>query len=371
VFAWGAVAPDVRAHAHWPEALVGAVFSATPLGYGTATVFGGRLADRLPPKRLCAVGVALLMVGFAVAFVRPSPLTFVLGYAFLGLGLGGGLALTASIGAAVQAFPERAGSAGGALTGMYALGAVIHVPIVGHLVATVGWLDAIRLVGSVLAGVALLSVLLLPSLPAPTHTAGRDRVPALALLRRPSVWTGVMLAATATPLGSYAFVNAGQFALAHGFGTRLAGVALIAVAVGNAFARPTAGVLADARGANRVLAALAIVGLVSGPLVATALAPLLVAGAFGAGFALGGGAGVLSRLAAEAAPDAPHSAFGLLFAGYAAGALIGPLAGPLIGSGAAPWVGLSLVAVVGLCVLVARVRLTPVRGEPAVGLGPG
>ena len=37
VFAWGEVAPYVRAVDHWPPWLLGAVFSGTPLGYGTGT----------------------------------------------------------------------------------------------------------------------------------------------------------------------------------------------------------------------------------------------------------------------------------------------------------------------------------------------
>ena len=289
----------MRAHEHWPPPLVGAVFSATPLGFGTATVFGGRLADRLPPRRLCAAAVGLLVIGFLAAFLWPSALTFVAFYAFLGLGLGGGLSLTASIGAAVQAFPERVGSVGGALTGTYALAAVVQVPLVARLVELMGWLDALRVVGSLMAVLAVAAVVVLPSLPAPP-LAQEERVPAGDLLRRPRLWTGVLLV-------------------------------------------------------------VALCELASGPLVAVALPAALLGGSLGAGLALGGAAGVLSRMAADAAPDAPHSAFGLLFAGYAAGALAGPLLGPLLGNGAAatPWIGLCLAGVLSLAVLALRRRIRP------------
>lgn len=372
IFSWGAAAADVRAHEHWPPSLIGAVFSATPLGYGTATVLGGRLADRLPPRPLCAAAVALLLVGFGIAFVLPSPLTFVGFYAFLGLGLGGGIALTASIGAAVQAFPERVGSVGGALTGTYALAAVVQVPVVARLVGTVGWLDALRVVGTLMAVVAVAAVAVLPSLPAPPRAAS-ERVPAGDLVRRPLLWTGILLAALSNPLGSYAFVNAGAYARAHALGVGLAGIALVAVAVGNAAGRWLAGAVADVRGPELVLLGVAICELVAGPLVAGALAPSLLAGAAAAGLALGGAAGTLSRMAADAAPDAPHSAFGLLFAGYAAGALVGPLLGPLLGTGTAagPWIVLSLASVPAMGVLGLRRWLTGVRAAPAVGLGRG
>ncbi len=361
----------MRGHEHWPPALVGAVFSATPLGYGSATVLGGRLADRFPPRPLCTLALTMLGAGFATAFIWPSAATFIVFYAFLGLGLAGGLALTASIGAAVQAFPERAGSAGGALTGMYAAAAVVQVPLVAWLVGPLGWLWALRLMGTVLFGLALVAVLVMPRLPAPPTAAG-ERVPASVLLGRPLIWTGALLVATSNPIGSYAFVNAGAYARAHGLGLALAGAALVAVALGNAAGRLAAGIGADRRGPDFVLAVVAVVELMAGPLVATAVPGLLLLGAVGAGLALGGSAGCLGRMAADAAPDAPHSAFGLLFAGYAAGALIGPLAGSALGSGALPWIALSLISLIGFCLLALRHRLeTTVKTAPVVGLGPG
>jgi len=57
----------------------------------------------------------------------------------------------------------------------------------------------------------------------------------------------------------------------------------------------------------------------------------------GAGF--GGAAGILSRLGARAAPEAPNSAFGMLFAGYAGGAFAGPLLSAGIGLSPWTWLG--------------------------------
>jgi MFS family permease len=93
-----------------------------------------------------------------------------------------------------------------------------------------------------------------------------------------------------------------------------------------------------------------------------------VVGAFGCGFALGGAAGALARMGADAAPDAPHSAFGLLFAGFALGALIGPLAGAAIGTGSRPWLVLGLLALPGLAAALWRRSLAAgVSAAPAAG----
>jgi len=84
VYSWGAVAPYVQQEAHWPAVVVSAVFSATPIGYGTGIVIGGRLADRVPPRRLCWAGLALLASGLAIALSFPSELTFTFFYSMLG-----------------------------------------------------------------------------------------------------------------------------------------------------------------------------------------------------------------------------------------------------------------------------------------------
>lgn len=57
---------------------------------------------------------------------------------------------------------------------------------------------------------------------------------------------------------------------------------------------------------------------------------------------------MLSRAGASAAPDAPRSAFGLMFAGYAAGAASGPLIGGALGVGTATWLILSVPPLIAL-----------------------
>ncbi len=355
----------MRATEHWPDALIGAVFSATPLGYGTATLLGGRLADRLPPRRLCLAAVGLLLAGFGVAFLFPTPATIIGGYSFVALGLGGGIALTGALGAATQAFPRRAGSLGGLLTGTYALGAVVQVPVVQLLASTHYWIDVLRLVGSSLALLAIASVLLMPSLPAPAQAASHDRAPLLSVLLRPRILTGVFIELVATPVGAYTFVNAGLYALGLGLGSAVAAAALVAASIGNASGRLGGGVLADAFGSDRLLAAICVCELAAALLVATGSPPGVVLGSFGCGLALGGAAGAMARIAADAAPDAPHSAFGLLFAGFAGGALVGPLLGAALGRGSLPWLALGLLAIPGMAATLAR------RGLPSAAPRPG
>jgi MFS family permease len=356
--AWGEVAPYVRAADHWPPVLLGAVFSATPLGYGTGALIGGRLADRLPPRPLCWTGLALLGAGFAVAFTLPSGLTFVAFYAFLGLGVGGGMAVTGAVAALVQTFPARAGMVGGTTTAAYAASAIFQAPLLGALLSHLDWLTALRIVGLVSVLPALGLLLLMPRLPAPRR-AGEERAAAgvLDLLRRPAVWTGCLLVLSGATLGTYGAVALAGEALAHHQGATLATAAVVILAIGNAFSRFSGGAASDRLGVSRVVLAVLLLELAAAILLVSGITPLTVAAAaLAAGLSLGGSNGVMARMAQEAAPDAPNSAFGVIFAAFALGALIGPLAGALTG-GPEAWLVVGAPALAGLAVLAARPRL--------------
>jgi MFS family permease len=359
VFAWGEVAPYARAADHWPSVLLGAVFSGTPLGYGTGTLIGGRLADRMPPRGLCWAGLTLLCLGFAVAFAFPSGVTFIAFYAFLGLGVGGGVAVTGAVAALVQAFPGRAGTVGGAVTAAYAASAIVQAPLLGALLSRLYWLDALRLValGSLLPAVALL--LLMPSLPAPTRAFSEEASPALPeLLRRPALWTACVLVFCGATLGPYAAVALAGEVLAHHQGPALATTAVVLFAAANAVSRFTAGVGSDLFGVDRVILAVLLLELAAALLLAGGVTPLTItAAALAAGFSLGGSNGAMTRMAVEAAPEAPNSAFGIIFAAFALGAVLGPLAGALTG-GPRAWLTVGAPALGGLVVLVWRRRLT-------------
>jgi MFS transporter, OFA family, oxalate/formate antiporter len=366
--AWGEVAPYIRAADHWPPVLLGAVFSGTPLGYGTGALIGGRLADRLPPRRLCWAGLGLLGAGFAVAFTLPSGLTFVAFYAFLGLGVGGGMAVTGAVAALVQTFPSRAGMVGGATTAAYAASAIFQAPVLGVLLPHLDWLTALRIVGllSVLPALGLL--LLMPPLPAPGRVGEEPAAAgALDLLRRPAVWTGCLLVLSGATLGAYAAVALAGEALAHNQGAALATAAVVIFAVGNAFSRFFGGAASDRLGVNRVVLAVLLFELAAAVLLVSGVTPLTVAAAaLAAGLSLGGSNGVMARMAQEAAPDAPNSAFGVIFAGFALGALIGPLAGALTG-GPGAWLVVGAPALAGLAVLAVRPRLVDSSRRPRPG----
>jgi MFS transporter, OFA family, oxalate/formate antiporter len=362
VYCWGALAPYVQRSDHWPTLLLSAVFSATPVGYGTGIVVGGRLADRVPPRRLCWAGIGLLAVGAGIALAAPSGLVFVLFYSMLGLGLGGGLALAGSIAAARHAMPDRLGTASGLVTGAYAFAAPIQVPVISALAAAFGWLTALRLMGGAMLGLAVVLLATMPAVPRPRHHTGTQHhhPSALRLLGRPRLLTALLLEVAGTPLGAYAFVNAAAYAHELRFAALLATAAITAVAVGNAAGRIAGGAASDRAGVDRVLLVTMLLNLLAAAVLAAhPAAEGVVAGALLAGIGFGVPAGVIGRLSQDSAPDAPNSAFGLIFAGFAAGAGGGSLLGAAIG-GPLSYLVLGVPALGGLVVLLVR------RGLPSV-----
>ena len=364
VFAWGAVVPLVRAQEHWPALLLGAVFSATPVGYGIGTVVGGRLADRMPPRRLCWASLVILAAGFAVAFAAPSGLTFVVAYAGVALGLGGGVSLTGGVAAVARALPNRAGTVGGLASAVYAGSAVFQAPLISALAPRMGWLRALETVGVAMALIAAALLLLMPPLPA----RRRDLRPARSPLVAPAVWTGALLALCGATFGAFAIVELPGEVAARRLGPGLIGIAAAALAAGNAAGRLLGGLGADRVGVAGVVAAVFVIELAAGLLLfAGAGTVLLLLAALGAGLALGADAGVLSRVGADAAPHRPNAAFGLVFAGFTAGAFAGPLLGALVGPPLG-WLAAAAPAALGLGLLAVRSRLSAGRAD---GPGPG
>jgi len=359
VYSWGALAPFIQHDEHWSSVLISAVWSATPIGYGTGIVIGGRLADRVPPRRLCWAGLGLLAAGGGTALAFPSGPTFVLLYSMLGLGFGGGLALAGSVAAGRHAMPDRAGTVSGLVTGAYAVAAPIQVPVVSFLAGSIGWLPTLRWMAAAMLALAALTLTAMPAVPRPRQPEEDGRVhPApLAVLTRPRLYTAILLELTATPLGAYAFVSSAGYARSLQLAAIVATAAITAVAVGNAIGRVGGGAASDRVGVDRVMLVVLLLDLVA------ALLLFLHPGAAGvavacllAGIGFGAPAGVIGRLAEDAAPDAPNSALGLIFAGFAAGASSGSLLGAAVG-GPGAWLAVGAAALAGLAVVFIRIRL--------------
>jgi MFS family permease len=185
------------------------------------------------------------------------------------------------------------------------------------------------------------------------------------LLRRPRLYTAILLELAATPLGAYAFVSAAAYARDLRLAAVVATAAITAVAAGNALGRIAGGAASDRAGVDRVMLGALVLDLVAAALLFFHPgAGSLVLGSLLAGIGFGAPAGVVGRLAEDAAPDAPNAALGLIFTGFAAGASAGSLLGAAIG-GTTAWLALGTAALAGLAVVSFRLKLTSASRQPS------
>jgi predicted MFS family arabinose efflux permease len=233
------------------------------------------------------------------------------------------------------------------------------VPIVSVLAGSIGWLPTLRWTVVAMVGLAALALATMPAIPRPRQPEddGEAQPMASAVLRRPRLYTAILLELTATPLGAYAFVSAAGYARELQLAAVVATAAITAVAVGNALGRVGGGAASDRAGVDGVMLATLVVDLVAAVLLFLhpGVAGLVLACLL-AGIGFGAPAGVIGRLAEDAAPDAPNSAFGLIFTGFAAGAGSGSLLGAAVG-GSAAWLTVGAAALAGLAVVFLRLRL--------------
>jgi predicted MFS family arabinose efflux permease len=207
--------------------------------------------------------------------------------------------------------------------------------------------------------IAALALTTMPGVPRPRQPEedGRSHPAPMAVLRRPRLYTGILLELAGTPLGAYAFVSAASYSRGLLLGAAVATAAITAVASGNALGRVGAGAASDRVGLDRVMLVALLVDLSAAVLLFLHPgAPGLLLACLLAGIGFGAPAGVIGRLAEDAAPDAPNAAFGLIFAGFAAGAGSGSLLGSAVG-GPAAWLTVGAAALAGLAVVFIRLRL--------------
>lgn len=353
-FAWIAVAPSAITQSHWSPVVIEAIYALTPLSSAFTFLFSGRLVAMISLRRLCRVGISLLIIGLAVAFIFPNEFTFIVFYAMLALGVGYGITLAASLAAAAQLFPERIGTVGGALSAAYGLAAVVEVPVLAGLTASYFWIDALRIVGISVTVLAVVALAFMPAFP-PTRERPVGGIIPLRLLTHPRVFMGALLIIVAVPLGSYALSQLGIYAQDLRLAAVVSTAAVIIAAIANTAGRFISGLLSDHIGVNRVILIIVLVDAIGGiALWRTPAATILLIGAGAVGFACGGLGGTVPRLATDARPDAFNAVSGLLFAAYALGGFIGPLLGSVLGGGALAWSVLGSITMVSLIITTLR-----------------
>jgi MFS family permease len=336
-YAYGVLIGPISADTRWPDAALGAIFSATLVITGIGGMVAGRVLDRRGPRPVFLLAGTAGAGAMLLASVQGALLPFAIAYA-------GGCGLVGALGfyhitqaAAARAAPAAPARAIIWLTLFGAFSSPVYLPLTAWLTGSAGWRVAIRVeAGTVAVAFVLAAVLISNPGSRPGQPAGRRPAGVLrAAWQSPLVraWLAATLVGGAAvnalivyqvPVTTRAGLPLGAAAAVAGFRglAQLAGRLPLTALTGKLGARTTL-LLAYA-----LAAAVTLLLFAGGALAPVLVLSLLAGAAIGAVYSLQG-------VYAYELIDPRHlgTLLGIQQAVFAAGGALGPLAaGALLGA---------------------------------------
>lgn len=302
-------------------------------------IFGGAVNDRFGPRFVIMAGGLLMGLGLFLTGSVETPAGVVLSYGlFFGLGLG--LVYGCTINNTMKFFPDRRGLVGGLTTAAYGISSVLVPPVASLLIAKTGVSSALQIFG-VLFGVVIvtggfLSMRCPPGFvpdgwtpPAGRATGGVERNwrAMLASSEFPPMIVLLMCGAIAAMMVIAHVFTIARDQMAWSAAEASAAVSIIALA--NTFGRIFAGSLSDRLGRLPALSLglfLSLTGLAALATAGPEAGALFYAGLVAVGLSFGSFMGVFPGYTAEVFGSRHNSVnFGIMFAGFSAAGIAGPL----------------------------------------------
>jgi MFS family permease len=359
-FMVGGLAVQIKDELGLTEASLGAAVTIGFLSGAFTAPFGGRIADRLGPRRAVYIGCALATASlFSLGLLTTGWVTLV---AFLCVG-GVGIALT-DPGLAIligETIPHRRqGIAFGIKEASIPAATLVAGLAVPAVALTVGWrwafLAAVLPLGLVLG--------LLPRLQTPVDVEDTSPQESMESSASSPKRRALLLAAVAAALGTTAASGVGIFltdsAVAMGMAPGNAGLLLAMGSVAGIVTRVAAGGQADRTGGPqfKLIAAMLGLGAVTMSLGGTGNTALLILGTLGAFTGGWAWTGIYFLSLVKTFPNRPGAVAGIGTAGLGVGNAAGPVLFGLVAgtwSFGVAWIGAGLVAAIA-AVLMASAR---------------
>lgn len=135
------------------------------LFFGLATIFAGRVQDRVGPRYVAMSGAVLLGLGLFIAANAESLFTFTLGFGVIG-GLGIGTAYVCPIATCVKWFPDKRGLISGLAVAGFGAGGLVFAPVAKGLILSVGVMSTFLYLGAIFFVVVMIGALFMINPPA-------------------------------------------------------------------------------------------------------------------------------------------------------------------------------------------------------------
>jgi OFA family oxalate/formate antiporter-like MFS transporter len=328
--------------------------------FALATIFAGRIQDKIGPKLVATVGGVMLGAGLFIASRADSLPMFILGFSVIG-GLGIGTAYVCPIATCVKWFPDKRGLITGLAVAGFGAGGLVFAPIAKSLIVTSGVMTTLFYLGMIFLVAVVIGAQLMVVPPAgfvpegwtPPAPAGGGTAPAKAdytwqeMLQTSQFWLMWVTYFAACTAGLMIIMNTANIwqsvsllELVKGMPTILkadyAGVltkatgAVMIVSVLNALGRIVWGKVSDSLGRkNTLLIMFLYCGIIMILLNTLTSYPMFIFGVASVGFCFGGYLALYPALTADFFGTKNVGVnYGWMFTAFGAGGLFGPWLAP-------------------------------------------
>lgn len=356
-FMVGGLAVQIKAELELSEASLGAAVTIGFLSGAFTAPFGGRIADRVGPRRAVYIGCSIATTALLSLGLFTTGWSTLVGFLCLG---GIGVALTdpgLAILVGVTVPGQRQGLAFGVKEASIPAATLVAGLAVPTIALTVGWRWAFLIAVLPLA----LVLVLLPRLQTQMQSQETIETELNEPATPPPKRRALLLAATAAALGTTAASGVGIFltdsAVAMGMTPGNAGLLLATGSLAGIVTRVATGALADRTGGPQfgLIASMLAVGAVTMSLGGTGNTLLLILGTIGAFTGGWAWTGIYFLSLVKTFPDRPGTVAGIGTAGLGVGNAAGPvLFGLAAGawSFGAAWVGAGVIAALAALLMV-------------------
>ena len=137
VYAWSLFNQPLIDKFGWSREDVVFTFSITIATFALATIFAGRLQDKIGPRWVATIGGLLLGIGLILASQATTLSQLYFFYGVIG-GIGIGMTYVCPLSACVKWFPDKRGFISGVAVAGFGLGGLIYQPVIGYFIENTG-----------------------------------------------------------------------------------------------------------------------------------------------------------------------------------------------------------------------------------------
>ncbi len=148
VYAWSLFNKPLSDKFGWETSQVVLTFSITIAMFALATIFAGKLQDKIGPKWVATAGGVLLCIGLLLSSTADTLIELYIFYGVIG-GIGVGTAYVCPLATCVKWFPDKKGFITGIAVGAFGSGSLIFKSVILNFIATKGVSETFLYLGAI------------------------------------------------------------------------------------------------------------------------------------------------------------------------------------------------------------------------------